>query len=112
MAHITLDITDTPAGVTIRASGPLHDDSQAAWVARSMVDFAQPIFAGGKPVLLGGEADPVQAYRGGALLHLSSAKTVHADNPFALCEYQKHFIRAMNLTIDVAVPDPITPQNA
>jgi hypothetical protein len=57
---ITLTIKDTPAGVVIDAAGPLHAIGDAPWVARTLIEHAAPLFVGGKPVLLGGEADPVR----------------------------------------------------
>lgn len=58
---IAIDVTDfTEAGVIVHVNGPLQGLSDAAWVARAMVDHARTLFAGGKPVLFGGAADPVQ----------------------------------------------------
>lgn len=60
MTTITITVQATPHGVVVHATGPLHALDDAAWVARSMIEHAAPLFAGGKPVLLGGVADPVQ----------------------------------------------------
>lgn len=56
--HINLIIEDAPAGgVTLRAYGPLRSDgSDAAFVARTMLRLAAPLFAGGRPVRMVGDA--------------------------------------------------------
>ena len=56
--HINLIIEDAPTGgVSLRAYGPLRSDgSEAAFVARTLLRLAAPLFAGAKPVRLVGEA--------------------------------------------------------
>lgn len=53
--HINLIVQDTPDGVTVQAYGPLHDSTEAAFVARALLRLAEPIFAGGRPVRLVGD---------------------------------------------------------
>lgn len=48
--HINLTIQDTPDGVTVRTYGPLHAETEAAFVARVLLRLATPLFAGGRPV--------------------------------------------------------------
>lgn len=52
--HINLTVQDTPDGVTVRTYGPLHAETEAAFVARTMVRLAAPLFAGGRPVRIVG----------------------------------------------------------
>lgn len=56
--HINLIIEDAPTGgVSLRAYGPLRSDgSEAAFVARTLLRLAAPLFAGAKPVRMLGEA--------------------------------------------------------
>lgn len=56
--HINLIVHTTPAGVAVQVYGPLHAENDAAKVARMMVEFAEPLFMGGKPIVLMGEAEP------------------------------------------------------
>lgn len=60
--HINITIQDTPDGVTVRTYGPLHAETEAAFVARTMVRLAAPLFAGGRPVrIIGADATLVLA---------------------------------------------------
>lgn len=56
--HINLIIEDAPTGgVSLRAYGPLRSEgSEAAFVARTLLRLAAPLFAGAKPVRMLGEA--------------------------------------------------------
>ena len=53
--HVNIIIQDTPDGVTVQAYGPLHDSTEAAFVARTLLRLAEPIFAGGRPVRIVGD---------------------------------------------------------
>lgn len=55
-----IQVRNTPSGVVVYTTGNLNGLSDDAWVARAMVDHARTLFAGGRPVLFGGTADPVQ----------------------------------------------------
>lgn len=52
--HINLTVQDTPDGVTVRTYGPLHAETEAAFVARVLLRLAAPLFAGGRPVRIVG----------------------------------------------------------
>lgn len=56
--HVNLIIEDAPAGgVTLRSYGPLRSNgSEAAFVARTLLRLAAPLFAGGRPVRMVGDA--------------------------------------------------------
>jgi hypothetical protein len=56
--HVNLILEDAPSGgVTLRAYGPLRSDgSEAAFVARTLLRLAAPLFAGGRPVRMVGDA--------------------------------------------------------
>ena len=57
---LAISVYAANAGVIVHVNGPLNGLSDTAWVTRAMVDHARTLFAGGKPVLFGGAADPVQ----------------------------------------------------
>lgn len=60
MPSLIIEISDTQHGVKVDVQGDLHGFSDAAFVARGVVVFAGALFVGGRPVLLAGDADPVQ----------------------------------------------------
>lgn len=60
--HLNLVIQQAPTGaVSVRAYGPLHANTNAAWVARSMIELAAPLFVGGYPVELLGDSAATEA---------------------------------------------------
>ena len=65
MPTIYIEVTDTPHGVKVDVRGDLQGLSDAAFVARGLTIYAAALFVGGRPVLLGGDADPVALPRHG-----------------------------------------------
>lgn len=60
--HINIVVQEAPTGaVSVRTYGPLHADTNAAWVARTMIEIAAPLFAGGQAVVLLGDTEPGEA---------------------------------------------------
>lgn len=60
MPTIHFQVSDTEHGVKVDVQGDLNGLSDAAFVARGMVVYAGALFVSAKPVLLAGDADPVQ----------------------------------------------------
>ena len=59
MPKIMIEVSNTPHGVKVDVRGDLDGLSDAAFVARGMTVYAGALFVSAKPVLLGGDADPV-----------------------------------------------------
>lgn len=80
--HVNLILEDAPAGgVTLRAYGPLRSDgSDAAFVARTMLRLAAPLFAGGRPVRMVGDAALVDSD--------ASAEFCNCDNDLTVQELE------------------------
>lgn len=69
MPTIYIEVTDTEHGVKVDVRGDLDGLSDAAFVARGMTVYAGALFVSAKPVLLGGDADPVPLPRHGTHPH-------------------------------------------
>jgi hypothetical protein len=65
MPTIFIQVTDTEHGVKVDVQGDLDGLSDAAFVARGMTVYAGALFVSARPVLLAGDADPVQLARQG-----------------------------------------------